>query len=144
MMVRAAPRSSGPDRLRLVLPGILGERPRALRFIIGACRAHAPPSDVEHALVSAFGEAFNHAVVHGDAQSSGTVTVEVEVAVDYITVTVRDRGASFDMHGGDPSTLTERRYGLFIILRAMDEVRWYRQGDENVVALSKRIPTPVR
>lgn len=140
MMVRAAPLSSGPTRLRLVLPGILAERPRALRFVTGVCRAHALSSDVEHALVSAFGEAFNHAVLHGYKDVAGTLTVEVELARDLVTLRLRDRGAGFDTRGGDPETQAARRYGLFIMLRAMDEVRWYREGDENVVAMTKRVP----
>jgi anti-sigma regulatory factor (Ser/Thr protein kinase) len=140
MMVRAAPLSSGPTRLRLVLPGILSERPRALRFITGVCRAHALPSDVEHALISAFGEAFNHAVLHSYRDLAGTLAVEIELGDEHVTVQLRDRGAGFDTRGGDPATLTERRYGLFIMLRAMDEVRWYKEGDENVVVLCKRIP----
>ncbi|MGZ3425956.1 MAG: ATP-binding protein [Polyangia bacterium] len=140
MMVRAAPLASAPTRLRLVLPGILSERPRALRFITGVCRAHALAGDVEHALVSAFGEAFNHAALHSYRDVAGTIVVEVELAGDHVTVRLRDRGAGFDARGGDPETLDARRYGLFIMLRAMDEVRWYQEGDENVVAMVKRLP----
>ena len=137
MMVRAATSEFvPPSRLRLVLPGILAERPRALRFIAGVCRAHGLSGDVEHALVSAFGEAFNHAVLYSYEHVAGTLAIEVAVARDRITVQLRDRGAGFEVGGGAP----ERRYGLFIILRAMDEARWWREGDENVVCLVKRIP----
>jgi anti-sigma regulatory factor (Ser/Thr protein kinase) len=140
MMVRAAPLASAPTRLRLVLPGILAERPRALRFITGVCRANALGSEVEHALVSALGEAFNHAVLHSYKELSGTLALEVELGDDSVSVRLRDRGAGFAARGGDPATLTERRYGLFIMLRAMDEVRWYQEGDENVVVMVKRLP----
>ena len=140
MMVRAASLPIGLERLRLVVPGLLAERARALRFVTGICRAHAWPCDVEHALVSAFGEAFNHAVLHSYRDVAGTVALEVEVAADRVTLSGRDRGAGFDARGGDPETLEARRYGLFIMLRAMDELRWYRQGDENVVTMVKRLP----
>ena len=140
MMVRAAAPHPSAERLRLVVPGLLGERARALRFVLGICRAHAWPCDVEHALVSAFGEAFNHAVVHSYRDCDGTVAVEVEVAADRVTVSVRDRGAGFEATSDDPDALAARRYGLFIMLRAMDEVRWYRHGDENVVTMVKRLP----
>jgi len=137
MMARAeSPASSLPARQRVVIPGVLGERPRALRFIIGVCRAHGLPSDVEEALVSAFGEAFNQAVCHSYARIDGTLAVEVVVARDRVTVWLRDRGAGFDLAECDE----ERRYGLFIMLRSMDEVRWWREGDENVACLVKRIP----
>lgn len=140
MMARAASLPLGVERLRVVVPGLLAERPRALRFVTGICRAHAWPCDVEHALVSAFGEAFNHAVLLSYRDLAGTLAIEVEVAPDRVTLSVRDRGAGFDAAGADPETLAARRYGLFIMLRAMDEVRWYRQGDENVVTIVKRLP----
>jgi anti-sigma regulatory factor (Ser/Thr protein kinase) len=138
MMARAASRAAPPTRLRLVVPGIIGERPRALRFVVGVCRAHGLSTDVEHALVSAFGEAFNQAVLSSYKDAAGTLAVEVEVAArDRVTLMVRDRGAGPQSGGGD---VAERRYGLFIMLRAMDEVRWWREGDENVVALVKHLP----
>jgi anti-sigma regulatory factor (Ser/Thr protein kinase) len=140
MMVRAASSVSKPARLRVVMPGILAERPRALRFVAGVCRAHGLSIDVEHALVSAVGEAFNHAVLHSYRDVAGTLAVELIVGADAVTAMVRDRGAGFAASGGDPETLAERRYGLFIMLRAMDEVRWYKDGDENVVTLRKRVP----
>jgi len=138
MMVRAASPAIPPSRLRLVVPGIIGERPRALRFVVGVCRAHGLSTDVEHALVSAFGEAFNQAVLYSYKEAAGTLAVEVEVvARDRVTLIVRDRGAGAQGGGGD---VAERRYGLFIMLRAMDEVRWWKEGDENVVALVKHLP----
>ena len=140
MMVRAASPASPPTRLRLVVPGLVAERPRALRFVVGVCRAHGLPTDVEHALVSAFGEAFNQAVLHSYKDLAGTLAVELEVGRERVTVTLRDRGAGPHAAGGDVETLAERRFGLFIMLRAMDEVRWWKEGDENVVALVKRIP----
>lgn len=127
-----------PARLRLVVPGILGERERVLRFVAGACRAHELPADVEDALVSAVSEAFNHAVLDSYAAESGTVTLALELDGGRVVATLRDRGAGGS--SGPGARRVERRYGLFIILRAMDEVRWFRDGDENVVFMVKRLP----
>ena len=55
---------------------------------------------------------------------------------------MRDRGAGVGAgpRSNDGSRHLERRYGLFIILRAMDEVRWWREGDENVVDPGEALP----
>jgi anti-sigma regulatory factor (Ser/Thr protein kinase) len=137
-MVRAlAPEAR---RFSVRLPGELSERPRAIRFLVGLCRSLAVPLDVESDLVSAFGEAFNHAVLYSYGFDRGIVAVDVEVDGERIVVQVRDRGHGFDPTG---AAADERRYGLFIMLRTMDEVRWYRSGDENVVDLVKRVPRGV-
>jgi anti-sigma regulatory factor (Ser/Thr protein kinase) len=128
--------SAAPARLRLVVPGLVTERERVLRFVIGACRAHELSADVEEAVVSAVSEAFNHAVLDSYAAQAGTVTIELEVADSRIGATVRDRGAG--PRAASSERRTEHRYGLFIMLRAMDEVRWWRDGDENIVAMVKR------
>lgn len=143
MMVRAA---SNPLRdtgqFRLGLPGQLDQRVLAIQFLISICRAVDLPLDVEHSLVSAFGEAFNNVVLHSYRDLDGDIEVEVETRRDRITVRLRDRGVGFD--DGDRrapgrDALPEGGLGLFIILRATDEARWYRDGDENVVELTKRI-----
>jgi anti-sigma regulatory factor (Ser/Thr protein kinase) len=139
MMHRAHSLDAAPRRFRLVVPGLVGERPRALRFVTELCRAHGVVGDVEHELVSAFGEAFNHAVLHGYRDVAGTVIVEVELARDEIAIAVRDRGRGF-ADVDDAEAQASRRYGLFIMLRAMDEVRWYHEDDENVVVMVKRLP----
>ena len=138
-VVMAAYTPSPPARVGLVVPGILTERPRVLRFVAGACRAQALAADIEEALVSAVGEAFNHAVLDSYAAVEGTVAVELDIAGGRVTVTLRDRGAGPHAAVAGARRI-ERRYGLFIMMRAMDEVRWWREGDENVVAMVKRLP----
>jgi anti-sigma regulatory factor (Ser/Thr protein kinase) len=129
---------AAPARLRLCVPGVVSERPRVLRFVSGACRAHSLAADVEDALVSAVSEAFNHAVLDSYAWQDGTVVLELDIAAGRIVATLRDRGAG--ARAASSARRTERRYGFFIMLRAMDEVRWWRDGDENIVAMVKRLP----
>ena len=131
--------AAAPARLRLVVPGVVRERERVLRFVTGACRAHELSADVEEALVSAVSEAFNHAALDSYAAEAGTVTIELAIADGHISATLRDRGAG--PHAASSERRLERRYGLFIMLRAMDEVRWWRDGDENIVAMVKRRPS---
>jgi anti-sigma regulatory factor (Ser/Thr protein kinase) len=139
MSALAAELLPGPARFRMVVPGIVTERPRVLRFVVGACRTHGLSADVEESLVSALGEAFNHAVLDSYGRDAGTVTVELEVGAGRVTALVRDRGAGASGAYGSERH-AERRFGLFIMLRAMDEVRWWRDGVENIVAMSKRLP----
>ncbi|MDB4971101.1 MAG: hypothetical protein JWN44_6790 [Myxococcales bacterium] len=128
--------------MRLCLPAILAARPMAIDFIAGVCHSLAVPVDVEHAVLSAFGEAFNNVVLHSYRDLPGEVEIEVDIARDQLAVRLRDRGRGFDprqVQPRDEDELPERGLGLFIMMRTMDEVRWYREGDQNVVAMTKRI-----
>jgi len=130
----------GPFRLRL--PGRLAERPRAIEFVVRVCRALAVPLDAEHAVIAAFGEAFNQVALESYGKRGGDVTIEVEVRRDRITVRLRDRGAGFDprLTLARPSDgLPDTSFGLFIMMRAMDDMRWSREGGENVVTLIKQL-----
>lgn len=136
-------RAAGP--YRLTLPATLGARALALQFLGGICRAADVSCDVEHALVSALGEAFNNIVVHSYRHQAGDVRIEVEARPARITVRLYDRGAGFDpraVRAPDLDALPEGGLGVFIILRAMDEVRWFREGAQNVMVMVKRVPRP--
>jgi serine/threonine-protein kinase RsbW len=125
------------------VPARLEARPRVIQTIIDLCRRYRLSSDVEHSLVSALGEAFNNVCMHAYRDRAGDVAIEVELEAERVRVRLRDRGASFDpatVSAPDLAALPEGGLGLFIMRAAMDDVRWYRQDEENVVALEKRLP----
>jgi serine/threonine-protein kinase RsbW len=143
MMLRATPYGDGMGAFRLSVPGTIDQRPLAIQFIISACRSYDVSFDVEHAVVSAFGEAFNNICMHSYRDLEGDIDVEVELRRERMVVRLRDRGVGFDpsaVKAPDLDALPEGGLGMFIIMRAMDEVRWYREADENVVALAKKLP----
>jgi serine/threonine-protein kinase RsbW len=128
---------------RLTLDALVSERPRAIAFIADACRDSGMPLDYEHAVISAFGEAFNNIALHSYRGMGGLVDIEIERRGERFIVRLRDTGEGFDprrLQAPDLDALPEGGMGVFIILRAMDEVSWYKEGVENVVTMVKRLP----
>jgi serine/threonine-protein kinase RsbW len=131
------------DVERLTVVASLQERARTIEFIAQKCRSAGVPIDSEHDIVSAFGEAFNNIVQHSYRGDEGLIDIEVAARRDRFLVRLRDTGRGFDPHevrAPEMDALPEGGMGVFIMLRAMDEVSWYREGAENVVAMAKRIP----
>jgi serine/threonine-protein kinase RsbW len=132
-----------PGLFQVTLPARIAARAQAIQLIVDVCRAHALSLDVEHSVVSAFGEAFNNVCVHSYRGGEGDVAIEVELEPDRLLVRLRDRGVGFDpsaVRAPDLEALPEGGLGIFIMMRAMDDVRWYYEDGENVVALEKRLP----
>jgi serine/threonine-protein kinase RsbW len=128
---------------RLTLNALIEERPRAIAFVAEACRETGMPLDYEHAVISAVGEAYNNIVLHSYRSHGGLVDIEIERRRDRFLVRLRDTGEGFDprrLQAPDLDALPEGGMGVFIILRAMDEVSWYKEGVENVVTMVKRLP----
>jgi serine/threonine-protein kinase RsbW len=128
---------------RLTLSALLEERPRVIAFVAEACRESGMPIDYEHAVISAVGEAYNNVVLHSYRGAGGLVDIEIEQRRDRFTVRLRDTGDGFDprrLRMPELDALPEGGMGMFIILRAMDEVSWYKEGVENVVTMVKRLP----
>jgi serine/threonine-protein kinase RsbW len=130
------------DLLQVTVPARIQERAQVIDLIVNVCRAHDLSLDIEHSVVSAFGEAFNNVCMHSYRDGAGDVAIEVELDPERLLVRLRDRGVGFDpkaVRAPDLDALPEGGLGIFIMLRAMDDVRWYHEDGENVVALEKRL-----
>jgi serine/threonine-protein kinase RsbW len=141
-MIHAVPFRQAMDTFRLAVPGTIDQRPLVIQFILSACRAYTVPIEVEHSVLSALGEAFNNVCMHSYRDVDGEVAIEIELERGHLVVRLRDRGAAFDpstVRPPDLEALPERGLGLYIMLRAMDDVQWYQKDGENVVALAKRL-----
>jgi serine/threonine-protein kinase RsbW len=97
---------------------------------------------VEHAVVSAVGEAFNNVVQHAyRGRRDGMVTLEVDYRDDELLVELRDDGASFDLDAVPApklAELPESGLGVFIIRACMDDL-CYLPGSPNVLRMRKRL-----
>ncbi len=94
-------------------------------------------------------EAVNNAIEHGYGGEAGhRVDVQVTVEAHRLTFKVCDRGAPLDWeasrtdaeHAPLLDDLAEGGRGLFIIQAVMDEVRYERIGETNVLTLVRALP----
>jgi anti-sigma regulatory factor (Ser/Thr protein kinase) len=140
----AAP-GEGPERFTFQLPGRLEYRDAARAFLAHVCdhlaRNGHLPSDAGHRVISAFVEAFNNAVIHAyEGRLPGPVRVELEVDAHRLSVRVIDEGEAFvpeDVPEPNLASLPEGGLGLFIIRNFMDQVRYERQAEKNVLTMVK-------
>jgi serine/threonine-protein kinase RsbW len=135
--------------LSLKVPGSLEYRDLAMRFVAAACRlaqvravsaaeARRPDDEFDDHVISAVGEAFNNAVLHGDGGESD-VEIEIQLAADRLTVRLLDFGSSFDLAAvptPDLDRLPESGMGLYIIRACMNEVT-YEPGRPNVLSMTR-------
>ena len=126
-------------------------RELAMRFVTSACKLvkawkldratgrRRPDPDFDDQVVSAFGEAFNNAVLHSYGGKGGELEIEVETADDRLVIRLRDHGRPFDMAAIQPpdlDSLPESGLGIFIMRSCMDDVT-YVSGAPNVLSLTK-------
>ena len=147
------PSASGPrghalvaEQFRFELPGRLEYRDAARAFLAHVCDrlAHrgSLPEDAGHRVISAFVEAFNNAVIHAyEGRNPGPVRVELDVDEARLRVRIIDQGSAFaleEVPEPDLDALPEGGLGLFIIRNFMDDVRYERIDQENVLTMEKR------
>jgi serine/threonine-protein kinase RsbW len=126
-------------------------RELAMRFVASACklvaprrRTHAtgverPDDDFDDQVISAFGEAFNNAVLHSYGPDGGEIEIEVEPMADRLVIRLKDHGRTFDIERvpePDLDSLPESGLGLFIMRSCMDAVE-YSPGRPNVLSMTK-------
>ena len=86
-------------------------------------------------------EACNNAIAYAEGSARGLKPVaEALVTPDQIELRVTDHTAGFVLPEriAQPSPLNESGRGLFIIQSAMDEVRYLRGTNENILIMRKR------
>jgi serine/threonine-protein kinase RsbW len=108
---------------------------------------HALPADVRRSLTVALDELLANALSHGGAgRDPCSVTVDLQLDQEHVTVTVTDDGAPFDPFGRDAPDTTlsvEERpiggLGLHLVGQLMDKVSYQRRDGHNVVVLVKEL-----
>ena len=113
----------------------------------GFAEAHALPAAVRRSLNVALDDLLANAVSH--AQTGGdpcSVTVEVELDHERVTVILTDDGPPFDPFGQsapDTTLSVEERplggLGIHLVGQLMDQVNYQRRDGHNVVVLVKEL-----
>ena len=118
---------------------------RANAAFAGFAEAHAIAAGARRAVSVALDELLANEISHGAAgRDSGSVTLEVELDEERITVTLTSDGSRFDpfQRAAPDTTLpVEERpvggLGLHLVRKLMDDVRYERRNRQNVVVLVK-------
>jgi anti-sigma regulatory factor (Ser/Thr protein kinase) len=104
-----------------------------------------------HAFVLSVDEACTNVIEHAyDYNSAGQITVSCSLIGENFTVTIEDNGAPFD-----PTTIPEPNVnqglderkagglGIYFMKKFMDEVKYIRVADKNLLTLTKNIKKEV-
>ena len=113
----------------------------------GFAEAHALPAAVRRSVNVALDELLANALAHGRVGlDPSSVTVEVELDQEHVTVILTDDGTPFDPFGQDAPDTTlsvdERPIGglgIHLVRQLMDQVSYQRRDDHNVVVLVKQL-----
>lgn len=136
--------------IRLQVPGSLQYRNLAVRVVEAACKLVTAGSEdargtFEDQVISAFGEAFNNAAIHGYSdRPPGMIDIEIDVVADAITLRIADYGKSFDptlVAEPDLDALPESGLGLYIMRSFMDSLDYQAgaPGAPNVLSMKKQL-----
>ena len=125
-------------------PGGVGEVNAALAEF---AEAHALPEDVRRDLSVALDDLIANALSHGrTGPDPCSVTVEVKLDQERVTVIVTDDGPPFDPFARaapDTSLSVEERpiggLGIHLVGQLMDKVDYQRRDNHNVVVLVKEL-----
>jgi len=94
-----------------------------------------------HACELAVSEAFCNAVKHCENPSrSSCVKIKFEIEEKKLKVTIKDQNPEFDFDAVSPAgieTYPDSGHGIFLMKQVMDEVSYGRDGEWNVVMMSK-------
>lgn len=142
-----SPRGNG---FELTIAPDRGAVARANAAFTAFAEANAVPAGVRRSLNVALDELLQNTIAHGFAGRQGggigVVTIAVELEMDRVTVTLTDDGRPFDPLGAaapDTAGSLEERpiggLGIHLVRQLMDEVRYQRRADRNIVTLVKRL-----
>lgn len=117
-------------------------------FVEQVSEAFGVAPDMVFQLNLALDEALANSVNYAyGADEEGEIELEASKDADSIVFRLIDRGVPFDPTDGDDdvdiSSSAEERpiggLGIFLIKQMMDEVRYMRQGDMNILTMKKQI-----
>lgn len=132
---------------RMTIGADLGEVARVSAAFAAFADARAVPASVRRSMSVVLDELLTNTVSYGFAgREGGEVTVDVELSADRVSVTLSDDGAPFnplDLAAPDTALSVAERpvggLGIHLVRRMMDDVRYQRRTDRNIVVVTKRL-----
>lgn len=111
-------------------------------LVTGGARQESAEQNFTHAFELAVSEAFANSVTHAKPHADAPmVTLTFEVEERQLTVSVRDMNEPFTIETPAPDIerYPENGYGLMIIRKLMDRFTYRRDGDLNIITMSKML-----
>jgi serine/threonine-protein kinase RsbW len=111
-------------------------------FIMQACQEAELSDDFTGNITLVASEAVTNAIRHGARCDGELLAVTLEISDRRVSLQVIDHGPGFDLEAVPPPNLddpSEGGYGLYIIKRLVDEVKYLRGDDANTMIMIKRI-----
>jgi serine/threonine-protein kinase RsbW len=131
------------ETIRAIIPSRLEYRDLAMRLVVSASKlVPGGGDDFSNEIVSAFSEALNNVIIHGQASAPDEIEIEVELGEDRMTIRLRDYGRPFDPRTApvpNLDSLPESGLGAFIIRSFTDEIT-YTSGRPNTLSMTKLTP----
>jgi len=136
-----------PAALAVQVPSGMSDMSRLREALTRFYREHGIAADVGARVTLALEEIVVNVITHGyGGASDQVIDVRLERAGDIVTVTVADDAAPFDpLHAPPPDVstpLAERAaggLGVHLARSVMDELAYRREGDRNIVTMTKHI-----
>lgn len=135
-----------PDTDRITLPAVMDSLHPLLAFALDRARAAGMPGDGLNGLELAAEEALVNVMSYAYPDGSGQVTVACAAHNGHFRMDIVDQGLPFDPTAGPPPDLAagiEDRgiggLGMFFMKKFMDQVAYRRDGEENVLTLTKAL-----
>lgn len=125
-----------------------GEVARVLAAFAAFVESRAVPAEARRAILVVLDELLTNIASYGmEGQADGRATVEVVVSPDALEVTLTDNGPHFDplaRPAPDTTLSVEDRpiggMGIFLVRHLVDDARYARTLNQNVLVITKRLP----
>jgi len=90
-------------------------------------------------------EAINNAIIHAYREQNGFVAIRWQCTDSSLSIEVADQGIRMERDPDvvKPDPTTERGRGWCIIRAWMDETKYERRANENVVTMTKHLPAGI-
>jgi anti-sigma regulatory factor (Ser/Thr protein kinase) len=132
-------------RLEIVLANQIAEVGRLAGILDQFAADHAVPSEMAYCVSLSLDEIVSNVIRHGYDRNAHQIIVRLALDDHAMTVQVEDEGAPFDPLAEPPPdfdrSIEERGVGglgIHIVRHMMDGFEYHRDGNRNVLTLTKR------